>query len=133
MGGVFFSAINYENGTSEGGCSIFLLRKQQDMTNKRDSRFTREEYEQIIEEYQNKSDEELLDVIRSYSAQLGRPPIKAEVPAAEYIKDRLGPWPRALERAGVKEVSPTYERKIMRRKIKREARRLKHIYKGNIE
>lgn len=111
----------------------FLLRKQQDMTNKRDNKFTQEEYDEIIKEYQEKTDEELLDVIRKYSVQLGRPPIKADVPASEYIKDRLGPWPRILEKAGVKEISPTYERKITRRKIKRELRRKKYISKENTE
>ncbi len=65
------------------------------------------------------SDEALLAYVREVAAQLGRTPNKAEVVGFTCIKGRLGPWPRVLEKAGLKEVSTN--RKTMRQK-RREAK-----------
>jgi hypothetical protein len=58
-------------------------------------------------------DTEAERLIREKYAALGRLPQKSDFSPAEVmsIKETLGPWPRALERAGVKPPSPVYERK----------------------
>ena len=48
------------------------------------------------------SDEELIKYLRDCAQELGHIPKKREVPGFTYIKGRLGPWPRVLERAGLK-------------------------------
>ena len=48
------------------------------------------------------SDEALLQYVRSVAEQLGRLPSKKEVVGASLLKCRLGPWPRMLEKAGLK-------------------------------
>ncbi|MCI6729231.1 MAG: hypothetical protein PUK81_06885 [Firmicutes bacterium] len=44
--------------------------------------------------------------LRRRAGELGRPPVKSDFPPeqAQRIKAALGPWPRALEAAGLKEV-----------------------------
>lgn len=49
------------------------------------------------------TDEQLLEYVRGIAQQLGRAPKKAEVVGFSYIKNRFGPWPRMLEKAGLKE------------------------------
>lgn len=80
--------------------------------------YTEKQLEEIVYEYSQKTDEELLDVVRKYTEELGRVPKREEVPGSRYIKSRFGPWPRVLERAGVKEPSPVYERRAKARKEK---------------
>ena len=48
------------------------------------------------------TDEELLQIIRDKTEELGRLPLKSDIPEYHFIKCRFGPWPRALEAAGVK-------------------------------
>lgn len=79
--------------------------------------------EQLTAYYRTLSDEQLLDIIREKTKQLGRPPKKNEVPAAGYFKHRFGPWPRILEAAGVKPVSEVYARRAESRKAKHQAKR----------
>ena len=55
--------------------------------------------------HKNDSDDELLAYVRNQGKRLGRIPLKREVIGFAYLKTRLGPWPRVLERAGLKEVS----------------------------
>lgn len=55
--------------------------------------------------YRTESDEQIYQRLRCLAEKLGRPPTKADVPGFDYIKSRLGSWPRILERAGVKPVS----------------------------
>ncbi len=52
--------------------------------------------------YRKETDEQLYQHIRDIAAKLGRPPMKSEVPAVDYIKNRLGSWPRILQQAGLK-------------------------------
>jgi hypothetical protein len=54
--------------------------------------------------YRLESDEQIYQRLRCLAAELGRPPNKADVPGFDYIKSRLGSWPRILELAGVKPV-----------------------------
>lgn len=49
------------------------------------------------------TDEELLQYLRNCAVELGHTPLKKEVPGFTYLKSRLGPWPRVLEKAGLKE------------------------------
>ncbi len=65
--------------------------------------------------YQMKSEEQLYQYLRGIADQLGRPPTKAEVPGFQYIKARLGNWPRILEKAGIKPVSENRRYKLERR------------------
>ncbi|OQA08095.1 MAG: hypothetical protein BWY65_01622 [Firmicutes bacterium ADurb.Bin373] len=55
--------------------------------------------------YRTESDEQIYQRLRCLAEKLGRPPTKADVPGFDYIKSRLGSWPRILEQAGVKPVS----------------------------
>lgn len=67
---------------------------------KRESEFCRK--------HKNDSDEELLEYIRNIAVQLGKVPSKREVPGFIYIKSRFGPWPRVLEKAGLKETKQDF-------------------------
>ena len=55
--------------------------------------------------YRTESDEQIYQRLRCLADKLGRPPTKADVPGFDYIKSRLGSWPRILEQAGLKPVS----------------------------
>ena len=54
------------------------------------------------ETHRSTDDDELLQIVRDKAFELGRPPKKSEVIGFVYIKSRLGPWPRVLEKAGLK-------------------------------
>ena len=69
---------------------------------------------EFAQKHKNDTDEELLAYLRSSVAKTGHVPSKHEVVGFTYIKRRLGPWPRVLEKAGLKEVRP----KNVRRNIK---------------
>ena len=61
-------------------------------------------------------------------AKLGRNPVKADfedVNTVIFITKSLGPWPRALEQAGLKEVSQSYLAKKARIRAKRIKKRSK--------
>lgn len=51
-----------------------------------------------------------IELLKNKANELGRLPKKADFTSEEicYIKAKLGPWNRALERAELKEVSPHY-------------------------
>ena len=51
------------------------------------------------------TDDELIAYIVKCSKELGRCPKKEDIIGHTYLKQRLGPWPRILERAGLKEKS----------------------------
>lgn len=72
------------------------------------------------------TDEELLQYIRTAAAELGRVPKKSEVSCALQIKSRFGPWPRALELAGVKVPSERSRQRQERKKEKRMRQRINH-------
>ena len=52
--------------------------------------------------------------------ELGRPPKKSDFSTAEVvaIKRAFGPWPRALEKAGLKAVTLNRQRKLARKNAK---------------
>ena len=56
-----------------------------------------------------KSKEKAVELLRQKAEKLGRIPKKADFEPIEisHIKAYLGPWPRALEYAGLKEAKPT--------------------------
>ena len=66
------------------------------------------------------TDEELLQIIRDKTEELGRLPLKSDIPEYHFIKCRFGPWPRALEAAGVKEVGERYLRHKNRKKVRKD-------------
>lgn len=55
-------------------------------------------------DHRKASDEELLRYVQDMAHTLGYLPKKTDVPGCCYIKQRLGPWPRVLEKAGLKQV-----------------------------
>ena len=57
---------------------------------------------QFALDHRGASDEELLRYVQDIAHTLGRRPRKADVPGCCYIKQRLGSWPRTLEKAGLK-------------------------------
>ena len=58
--------------------------------------------DKFTEEHKKDSNEELLDIVRKKAEELGRAPKKHEVIGFVCIKMRFGPWPRVLEKAGLK-------------------------------
>jgi hypothetical protein len=60
--------------------------------------------EKFVQKHQNDTDEALLQYLRDCAAKLGYAPTKHEVVGFTYLKSRFGPWPRVLEKAGLKEV-----------------------------
>ena len=54
---------------------------------------------------QNVSDEDLLAYLKKCYEELGRLPKRYEIVGFEMLKRRFGPWPRVLEKAGLKEKS----------------------------
>lgn len=74
--------------------------------------------------YEDMSDEEVLGLLRIYAAQLDHLPAKYEIPDADYFRKRFGPWPRVLEKAGLKAPSPTkLRRQEADRKKRQESRK----------
>ena len=75
-------------------------------------KFTKEDYAKILsEEYaflqKNKdaANNDLIEYLINCADLLGRPPKRHEVVGFMLIKNRFGPWPRVLEKAGLKEKS----------------------------
>ena len=88
---------------------------------------TRLELEQkFAKEHSKASDEELLAYLRRQAQELGRLPEKADITGYQLIKSRFGPWPRVLEKAGLK---PPTQRKTMREKREATRRRKKEYQK----
>ncbi len=88
---------------------------------------TRLELEQkFAKEHSKASDEELLAYLRRQAQELGRLPEKADITGYQLIKSRFGPWPRVLEKAGLK---PPTQRKTMRDKWEEYLRHTK-MYKN---
>ena len=73
----------------------------------------------------DKCKKEALELLQSKASEIGRLPKKADFQedTARFIRRMLGPWPRALEQAGLKEISPTYMGKKARNRVKRKRRR----------
>ena len=71
------------------------------------------------EKYEAMSDEEVLNLLRTYAAGLDHLPTKNDIPDADYYRKRFGPWPRVLEKAGLKPPSPT---KLRRQEADRKKR-----------
>ena len=55
--------------------------------------------------HKSDTDDELIVYLVKCSKELGRCPKKEDIIGHTYLKQRLGPWPRILERAGLKEKS----------------------------
>lgn len=80
------------------------------------------------------SDDKTLTAVRllaEKSEELGRIPKRTDFDAetACFIKQKLGPWPRALEKAGLKSVSDISAKEksqIKRERIKKNKKRLNH-------
>jgi len=63
---------------------------------------------EFAQKHRHDTDEEIFEYLRDIARKLGRPPAKQDVAGYIYIKNRFGPWPRVLERAGLKAVSKRY-------------------------
>ena len=77
--------------------------------------------------YYQMSDEELLQLIRDFVAENGRVPERKDLIYDVVIKQRFGPWGRAMERAGVRPVAQKYlekkRRRTERKQLAKERRR----------
>ena len=69
----------------------------------------------FYQQHKYDSDEELLAYLRDVAAKLGKVPDKSNVPGSAYLKGRFGPWPRILEKAGLKTPKPKSDRWIKKR------------------
>lgn len=77
--------------------------------------------------YVLESEAEAIRLLTEKAAELGRLPDKGDFPEnmPGAIKAKLGPWPRALEKAGLKKVSQTYLDRKARQRAKRKQRHKK--------
>ena len=68
-----------------------------------------------------------LSLLREKAKQLGRVPLRADFDSSEVclIKQKLGPWPRALEAAGLKEPPEITAAEKSREKRERSRKRRK--------
>ena len=66
------------------------------------------------------SDEELLQLVRDFTMEYGREPMRKDVLYDRELKKRFGPWTRMLEKAGTRPVSEYYLEGKKRRREKRE-------------
>jgi hypothetical protein len=74
--------------------------------------------ELFAQRHRNDTDEELLQYLRDMAKEQGRTPRKHDVPGFTYVKSRFGPWPRVLEKAGLKEIKEKKSRRKDRKKRK---------------
>ena len=65
------------------------------------------------------TDEELLQLVRDFTEENGREPMRADVLYDGELKSRFGPWTRMLEKAGTRPVAQSYLDKRRRRQEKR--------------
>ncbi len=96
--------------------------------------FMREE--EFFQKHKSDTDEELLSYLKSIAVKTGHAPSKHEVIGFAYIKSRLGPWPRVLEKAGLKEAKPKIKRRNKDKKKKhadniKSLTRIQSMYKLN--
>ncbi len=59
--------------------------------------------DKFAEEHKKSTDEELFEAVRKRAEELGHIPTKEEFVGFVCLKARFGPWPRVLEKAGLKE------------------------------
>ena len=78
-----------------------------------------------------KSKEKAVELLRQKADIIGRAPKKSDFEPLEviYIKAYLGPWPRALEYAGLKEAKPTAVKSKKRNAGKAKVQRLMGLKK----
>jgi hypothetical protein len=70
------------------------------------------EEKKMIEIYERMTDEEIFQFVQNTAEELGRIPTKADLMCPWYLKERFGPWPRFMEKAGVKAVSERRKKKL---------------------
>ena len=64
-------------------------------------------------------DEELLQLVRDFTMEYGREPVRKDVLYDRELKKRFGPWTRMLEKAGTRPVAEHYLEGKKRRREKR--------------
>ena len=69
--------------------------------------------------YKEMTDEELLQLVRDFTEENGREPMRADVLYDGELKTRFGPWTRMIEKADTRSVSQGYLDRRERRKEKR--------------
>ena len=65
------------------------------------------------------SDAELLQLVRDFTMEYGREPMRKDVLYDRELKKRFGPWTRMLEKAGTRPVAEHYLEGKKRRREKR--------------
>ncbi len=120
--------------------AFFCPDPEVNMNNKVHS-FPSAEEEEFAYLHQNDTDQALLTYVRAVAEQLGEIPKVKDVVGYYFIKKRLGPWPRVLEKAGLKQKSKRREEKekkkqtllknqLRYRKKREERKNTKHLMKG---
>ena len=76
-----------------------------------------------------------ISLLQQKAGQLGRPPKRSDFQSTEvcFIKQKLGPWPRALEAAGLKEPPAVSTAEKSRRKRERLRQQRKRQARQNPE
>ena len=77
------------------------------------------EEKKMIEIYERMTDEEIFQFVRNTAEELGRIPTKNDLLCPWYLKERFGPWPRFMEKAGVKEISERRKKKLAEMELKK--------------
>ncbi len=99
-----------QSKTKDQKCPNIAKPQKQDALSQKDL------YQKYLALYQSETDEQLYQRLRDMAAQLGRLPTKAEVPACDYLKARLGSWPIMMEHAGLKPVGQKRRHKQAKKK-----------------
>ena len=73
----------------------------------------------LCEPYTKMSDAELLQLVRDFTMEYGREPMRKDVLYDRELKKRFGPWTRMLEKTGTRPVSQRHLDKLERRREKR--------------
>ena len=90
-----------------------------DVIRRKNGQYEAEDEQLFLASFRELTDEEVFAFIKGAKELLGRLPVKADIPAFYALKQRFGPWPRMLEKAGVKPLSETKIRREKAKKAKR--------------
>ena len=91
------------------------IKNDPDLTGSEKAKKLRE----VAAPYRKLSDEELLQLVRDFTEENGREPMRADVLYDGELKTRFGPWTRMIEKADTRSVSQGYLDRRERRKEKR--------------
>ena len=109
--GNFLIAAAFLIARFSGGETLNVKKENIQSGRSYDARLLFKQEAQFAKLHKQDTDEELIEYLQKCAEKLGRPPNKKDVVGYGYIKSRLGPWHRILERAGLK---PKSEKRLLK-------------------